>query len=235
MALPTGLSAVQVTCGPYIDTKGAPYSGTITFQPSTPVVWQATGSVLLNGAVKVTLDAAGAGQITLPATDATGLSVTGFTYTVTFALKSTSGDKATILPALIQLPKATSTVDLDLLVGVETASGVEVATPAVVSIGGLSGAVQVSDLKTILGLGSAAYLASTAFDATGAATAAQAAAVASSAQRAANLSDLASAATARTNLGLGTAATQSAGSFDPVGAATAAQQAAIALAIFLGS
>ena len=186
MALPVGLSTVTVSAGPYCDVRGAPYAGTITITPSTPVVWQSTGAVIMDGPVKVTLDAAGSGLITLPATDATGLSVTGFTYTVVFALKSASGDKATILPALIQLPKATATVDLDLLVGVETASGVEVATPAVVSVAGISGAVSVADLKTALGLGSAAYLASTAFDAAGAATAAQAAAIASASASAAS-------------------------------------------------
>ena len=185
MALPSGLSVVQVMCGPYMDVKGAPYLGALTFQPSTPVVWTATGAVLLDGPVKVVLDAVGAGQITLPATDATGLSVNGFTYTVTFALKSASGDKATILPALIQLPKATSTVDLDLLVGVETSSGVVVSTPAVVSVGGLSGAVQVADLKTVLGLGSAAYQPASAFDPAGAADTAQTAATAAATSAAA--------------------------------------------------
>ena len=48
---------------------------------------------------------------------------------------------------------------------------------------------------------------------------------------ASNLSDLASAVTARANLGLGTAAVQASSAFDAAGAATAAQAAAIA-AIF---
>lgn len=67
-------------------------------------------------------------------------------------------------------------------------------------------------------------------DPAGAAAAAQTAAQAASLQRASNLSDIASASTARTNLGLGTAATHPAGDFDAAGAATTAQAAAIAAA-----
>jgi hypothetical protein len=36
VSLPVGLSTVTVTCGPYTDAKGAPYTGTVTFTPSTP-------------------------------------------------------------------------------------------------------------------------------------------------------------------------------------------------------
>lgn len=231
MALPAGLPTVTVNCGPYTDARGAPYKGTITFTPSTsPLTWAATGAVILDGAVTVTLDAAGSGAVTLPATDATGLSTINFTYTVAFALKATGGDKASILTILIQLPQATPTVDLDVLVGMTSAGGVTVGVPAVVSVGGLTGAVTVAGLKTALGLGSAAYLASTAFDPAGAAATAQAAAVAVSAQRASNLSDLASAGTARTNLGLGTAATHNTGDYDPAGAATTAQTTAVGVA-----
>ena len=71
-------------------------------------------------------------------------------------------------------------------------------------------------------LGTAAVHAATDFDAAGAATAAQAASL----QKASNLSDLASAATARTNLGLGSAATHASTDF-----ATAAQGALAATAL----
>ena len=141
MALPAGLATVQVSLGPYTDAEGAPYSGTVAFQPSTPVTWQATGAVVLSGTVYVTLNAAGAATVTLPATDAAGLSVTGFTYAVSFNLKSSGGDAQEIVPTLIQLPQAVPVVDLDLLVGMATSTGVTVHAPAVISVAGVTGAV----------------------------------------------------------------------------------------------
>ncbi len=73
------------------------------------------------------------------------------------------------------------------------------------------------------------------YDTSGAAATAQANAEAASLQKSANLSDLASEATARTNLGLGSAATQNTGAFDPAGAAAAAQAAAEAASDPAGS
>ena len=172
MTLPAGLPLVTVTTGPHTDFRGVPYSGTIEVTPSTPVIWSATGAVLLDGAVTATIDAAGAASIQLPATDASGLTVLNFTYTVRFNLKSASGEVAEILPLIIQLPQAVPTVDLDLLATITSSAGIQVGLPSVISVAGLSGAPTAAALKTALGLGTAAYVATTAFDPAGAAAAA---------------------------------------------------------------
>ena len=172
MTLPAGLPLVTVTTGPHTDFRGVPYSGTIEVTPSTPVIWSATGAVLLDGTVTATIDAAGAASIQLPATDAAGLTVLNFTYTVRFNLRSAGGDVAEILPLIIQLPHAAPTVDLDLLATITSSTGIQVGLPSVVSVAGLSGAPTAAALKSALGLGSAAYVATSAFDAAGAAVAA---------------------------------------------------------------
>lgn len=101
--------------------------------------------------------------------------------------------------------------------------GDNIGTQALLKANNLGDLDNVTIARTNLGLGSAATMSSTAFDAAGAAAAAQAASL----QKTQNLADLANAATARTNLGLGSAATMSSTAFDPAGAAASRAAAGV--------
>lgn len=117
-------------------------------------------------------------------------------------------------PTAGQVPVVTSPSPLSL--AWETVDGVGSSVTSVVGVDGdVTGediladtdvAAALSAKADAASLGTAAAAAATDFDAAGAAAAAQGAAIAASAQRASNLSDLASASTARGSLGLGGAA-----------------------------
>ncbi len=177
MSLPSGCPTVTVTCGPLTDAEGGPCTGSAVVTPSTPVVWTATGQILHDGPIYHALDAAGTCTVVLPATDAAGLTVQGFTYTFGFVAHAVSGAVVDVLPVTVQLPHAAPAVTLGLLAHVETSTGIVVALPTVLSVAGLSGSISTGALATAMGLGTAAYAASTAFDAAGAAATARAASV----------------------------------------------------------
>lgn len=150
MTLPAGLSTVTVNAGPYVDAVGRPYSGRIVVTPSAALVQSSTGAVVLPGDVTARLDATGAASIVLPATDATGLTVSGFTYTASFDLRDSSGEQADRSPFAFALPAAAPVVDLDLLAPTETTAGVAIVAPAVLSVAGLTGSVSAAALVAAL-------------------------------------------------------------------------------------
>lgn len=145
MSLPALLDTVTIAVGPYLDATGGAASGTVTFTPSSRLLWTATGTVVLEGPVSVTLGSLGTASVELPATDAAGLNVTGFTYTVDWNLKA--GGKAVPVRSLaVALPAAAPSVTLGSLVPAETGTTVDVVLPAVLSVAGLSGTVTAAGL-----------------------------------------------------------------------------------------
>jgi hypothetical protein len=126
MALPSGLQTVTVTFGPYLAPDGTPAAGTVTFQPHARRAHTASGTVLSDGQVTVTLDGTGGGQVTLPASDAADTNPTSVRYTVFWRLAGMP-ERA---PSRVFLPAATPTIDLDQLTPT-TDGGGPVAVPAV--------------------------------------------------------------------------------------------------------
>lgn len=116
MALPANVGTGFVT-GLFMDNSGGLLSGTITFTASPPKILDATSApptTILPGPVTVTLSA-GTFLKELVATDDTDLNPFGFTYLVSFALKSGS----TSVPVdsfSISVPTGTSSSPVDLTV-----------------------------------------------------------------------------------------------------------------------
>ena len=157
MALPPGIKTVTVEIGPYVSlTTGLPIRGQLTFRPSRWLIWQATGTPLVQVDRVVDLDEAGMATVVLPATDQTGFvdgnqqPVTRWTYRVTTNL---TGVQQQPPVADIALLEGAPTIDLDLLVPVPSSTGVVVSRPEVLSVAGLSGVVSADALRAILGTG----------------------------------------------------------------------------------
>lgn len=119
MPLPTGVTSVTVT-GHYQRGDGSAATGFVSFLPAVPVLDPAGPAILPAVPVTVPLDAAGSFSTPLAATDDTGTSPTGWTYTVVETL-----DGAVRRSYAIEVPKASApTVDLASLTPAVPATGV---------------------------------------------------------------------------------------------------------------
>lgn len=152
MALPPAVETVTVNFGPFPDFQGNLLDGVVTFTPVSPIpaVHVPTGTPVIKRPVSVPFaaDTGSVGAVTLPATNASDLTVTDFSYQV--AVKFRQVDAEQWPTKLIQLPKEAPAVDLDLLPPLTGAGGTTVNLPAVLSVAGLTGVVTASDLQTAL-------------------------------------------------------------------------------------
>jgi hypothetical protein len=135
MALPPAIETVTVTYGPFPDFQGNMLDGTVTFTPVSPipVVHVPTGTPIVKRPITVAFnaDTGSVGSVTLPATNASDLTVTDFSYNVAVKFRQTDAEQWPT--KIIQLPKEVPTVDLDVLSAVITATGIVVATPGITS------------------------------------------------------------------------------------------------------
>jgi hypothetical protein len=133
--LPPGIETVTVNFGPFPDFQGNLMDGTVTFTPvaPVPVVHVPTGTPIVKRPMTVPFTGAtgSVGSLTLPATNASDLTVTGFAYQVT--VRFTQKDAEQWPARTVQLPKEVPTVDLDVLPAVPATTGIMVATPAITS------------------------------------------------------------------------------------------------------
>lgn len=119
MPLPTGVTTVTVT-GRWAHADGTPATGAVSFLPVVPVLDPAGPAVLPSVPTTVPLDGTGAISTALAATDDTGTSPTGWTYTVVETIDGR------VRPSYsIEVPKASApTVDLASLTPAVPVGGV---------------------------------------------------------------------------------------------------------------
>lgn len=206
MAL-TGLQTVALFAQ-YSHADGSACLGTVTFTPEPSAVAAAGSGITILGPIVATPDEA-TGQFTihLLATDAAGVTPSGWTYTVVESWRDGTVPRQ---PFSITLPAASPTADLAALapVGSSSGSGSGGGGLALLVANNLDDLESPPLARENLGLGTAATAAATAFDAAGAAASAQS--------------------IAETYAGQQVAAevTRANAAYDATGAATAAQTAA---------
>jgi hypothetical protein len=196
----------------FFNLDAAPFSFTVT--DASPAVFSAPGSAYADGAQLVLSDLTGAAPF-----------VAGTTYFVvnasgdTFGLAATSGGSAIDSSSSGSGTVSTASVDISTLEPLAVAPQTSSFMP--LTGGAFTGPVTLSgNPTTALMAAPKQYV--------DAETARAESAESLAAQRAANLTDLASASAARTALGLGSASTQASSAFDAAGAAAEAEAAAIA-------
>lgn len=229
MAIPANATLTTVTetyIGQDGTSTGVPASGTITFKPSNSIYVNDAGNAIFPpSTVVATLDAGGTFSVDLIAADDTDLNPTGWTYEVTEHLSIGS----TVLPdrTYAILVPSTGPVRLSSIAPVPPSggdvTGLVPSSRQIITSTGLTGGGDLTADRTI----------AVSFGTTsGTAAAGNDSRITGAAQVASNLSDLASASTARTNLGLGAAATKAVGTTSGTVAAgddtriTGAEQAA---------
>ncbi|MFJ8146986.1 GDSL-type esterase/lipase family protein [Streptomyces sp. NPDC096048] len=106
--LPDGIPTVRVT-GRYLslDDEGQPLSGQVIFRAPSLITFP-DYDVILGGPVTAPLDATGAFEVDLPATDAPGMNPSGWSYQVAEQLAGVSNRP----PFQVLLPAETPTVDI---------------------------------------------------------------------------------------------------------------------------
>jgi hypothetical protein len=123
MPLPGDINTITVT-GTYLNPSGTAMSGTVTFAPSTPILVDTVGAVLLGGiGTTVALNASGAFSVVLPCTGQ--LTPSNWSWTVTETIAGMSPRSYSI-----NIPHSLgSTVDISTLSPIVPAS-ITVSSPA---------------------------------------------------------------------------------------------------------
>ena len=149
MPLPGDVTTCTVTFGPYADATGAvAFAGmTGSIRPSWPVRHVASGAVIVDEPITVTIGEDGTATVELVHTDLSVIDPPGFTYAMTWKVRAdrpSPGDKIFVLPA------TDDPVDYDVLT-LPGGDAVPVSVPVLLSFAGLTGAITPQQVADAIG------------------------------------------------------------------------------------